>query len=73
MKIQLQGVALLAICALALHRIYLLVGTPPSHQATPIELVLGLIAVLTGVWGAAFVLIGPALFRPYRWPPPDSD
>jgi hypothetical protein len=73
MKIRLQGVALLALCALVLHRIYMLVHAVPMHQATPTELALGLVAALAGVWGAAFFLVGPALFRPYAWPPPDSD
>ena len=73
MKARTLGVALLAVCALALHRIYLLINLPPTHQASPLELALGLVAVLTGVWGAAFLLIGPALLRPYAWPPPDSD
>ena len=49
MKIRLEGVALLALCAFALHRIYLLIHGIPLHQATPGELGLGLIAVVTGV------------------------
>ena len=73
MKIRLEGAALLALCAFVLHRIYLLVHAAPLHQASPAELTLGLVAVLTGVAGAAFVLVGPALFRPYTWPPPDGD
>jgi hypothetical protein len=72
-KARLQGAALLAICALALHRIYLLINLPPYHQSSPMELLLGLVAVVTGVWGAAFLAIGPALLRPYAWPPADGD
>jgi hypothetical protein len=73
MKTRLEGAALLALCAFVLHRIYLLVHAAPLHQASASELVLGLVAVLTGVGGTAFVLVGPALFRPYAWPPPDGD
>lgn len=73
MRIRLQGVMLLALCALALHRIYVLVHVPPWHQASPSELALGLVAVIAGVCGAACFAVGPALFRSYAWPPPDSD
>jgi hypothetical protein len=73
MKSRLLGAALLGACALALHRAYLLIELPPYHQASPLELTLGLVAVLTGVWGAAFVVVGPALLRPYGWPPPEGD
>jgi len=73
MKTRLEGIALLAFCALALRLVFLLVRAPPAHQASLPELALGLIAVVSGVFGAAFVLIGPALFRPYAWPPPDGD
>jgi hypothetical protein len=73
MKIRLEGAVLLALCASVLHRIHMLVHAAPTHQASPWELALGLVAVLTGVAGAAFFLVGPALFRPYAWPPPDGD
>ncbi|MGH7485024.1 MAG: hypothetical protein ACREMY_05365, partial [bacterium] len=72
-KTRIQGAALLGLCALALHRIYLLVNLAPAHQASPLELALGAVAVLTGVWGAVFLVVGPALLRPYAWPPPDGD
>jgi hypothetical protein len=64
---------LIAVCALALHRIYLLISLPPTHSASPLELGLGLVSVLSGVWGAASLVIGPALLRPYAWPPPEGD
>jgi hypothetical protein len=73
MKIRLEGVALLALCALALHRIYLLVHGVPVHQATPVELALGVVAVVTGVIGAVMLAVGPPLFRHYAWPPTDGD
>jgi len=73
MNIRLPGAALLALCAFVLHRLHMLVHVQPWHQASPPELALGLIAVLTGVCGAACFLVGPALFRSYNWPPPDSD
>lgn len=69
MKIRLLGGMLLALCAAALHRIFLLVHSLPQHEATAQELALGLIAVLTGVAGAALFVVGPSLFRAYVWPP----
>jgi hypothetical protein len=72
-KTRLEGMALLALCAFALHRIYILVDTLPHHEATPLELGLGLVAVLTGIAGAMMVIVGPPLFRTYAWPPPDGD
>jgi hypothetical protein len=73
MKIRLEGAALLALCGFALHRIYLLIHGIPPHQATPAELGLGVVAVVTGVIGAVMLAVGPPLFRPYAWPPPDGD
>ena len=73
MKTRLEGLTLLALCALVLHRIYLLVHALPRHDASPLELGLGLLAVLLGIGGAGMILVGPDLFRAYLWPPPDSD
>ena len=73
MKIRLEGIALLALSAFALRLVFLQVQAPPAHQASLLELALGLAAVLSGVFGAAFLLVGPALFRRYVWPPPDGD
>jgi hypothetical protein len=73
MKTRLQGIVLLALCALALRLVFVLVQAPPAHQASLAELALGLAAVLSGMSGAAFTLVGRALFRPYAWPPPDGD
>ena len=70
---RLGGIALLALCAAALRLIFLLVQAPPAHQANFPELALGLVAVVSGMFGAACVLVGPALFRPTIWPPPDRD
>jgi hypothetical protein len=72
-KTRLEGAALLALCAFALHRIYLLAHFLPHHEASPLELGLGLIAVLTGVAGATMLMVGAPLFRPYARPPPDRD
>jgi len=72
-KIRLEGVALLALCAFALHRIYLLIHGIPPHEATLGELGLGVVAVVTGVIGAVMLAVGPPLFRHYVWPPPDGD
>ena len=71
MKVRLEGVALLALCAFALHRLYFLIRVLPHHEATPIELAWGLAAVLTGVAGAAMLTVGPQLFRTDTWPPRD--
>lgn len=69
MKIRLQGAALLAICVFAFLRIYALAHTLPRHEPGLTELLLALVVVLTGVAGAAMTMVGPALFRPYQWPP----
>lgn len=63
MKIRLEGAALLILCAVALQRVYALVHILPHHQPTAIELTLGLVAVLSGMAGAAMFVVGPALFR----------
>jgi hypothetical protein len=68
-RIRLLGSLLLALCAVALHRIFILVHTLPHHEPAALELGLGLLAVLTGVAGAASFVLGPSLFRTYVWPP----
>jgi hypothetical protein len=73
MKIRIFGAALLALCAFAVRRIHLLVHVPHAHPPTPAELVLSLLAILTGFAGAALLAVGPALFRAYAWPLPDAD
>jgi len=62
---------LLAICVFAIDRIYVSVHALPAHQPAPFEMILGLIAVVSGMAGVAMLAIGPALFRPYEWPPRD--
>lgn len=69
MKTRFQGAALLAVCAFALHRLHLLVHFAPMWQPTVGELLLGLVAVLTGAIGAMMLTIGHALFERYEWPP----
>jgi hypothetical protein len=73
MKVRLEGIALLVLCMVALQRLQLLVHAAPRLPASPTELALGLVAALTGLCGATFLAIGPALFRPYAWPPSDAD
>jgi hypothetical protein len=73
MLIRLLGAGILAACIVAMQRLALLVHVMPRHGPTPAELGLGLIAVLAGIAGAAMVTVGPALFRPYAWPPPERD
>jgi hypothetical protein len=51
----------------------MLVHGAPWHQASAPELALGVVAAITGLCGAVSLAIGPALFRPYVWPPADAD
>jgi hypothetical protein len=69
---RLHGAGFLAICAIVLHPLYILVNTPPVHEGTVTEMLLALVVVLTGLFGFAMVVVGPALFRPYAWPPEES-
>ena len=73
MFIRLLGAGSLAACIAAMQRLALLVHAAPRHGPTPAELGLGLIAVLAGIAGAALLTVGPALFRPYAWPPAERD
>lgn len=73
MLIRLLGAASLAACIVAMQRLALLVHAAPRHDPTPGELGLGLVAVLTGLAGAALLAVGPKLFRPYFWPQPERD
>ena len=63
------GAALLGLCAAALHQVAHLATTLPHHQPTAAEMLLSLVTVLALFGGSATVIIGPALNRPYRWPP----
>lgn len=73
MLIRLFGAGSLAACIAAMQRLALLVHATPRHAPAPAELGLGLIAVLAGIAGAAMLTVGPTLFRPYLWPPPERD
>jgi hypothetical protein len=73
MLIRLLGAGVLAACIVAMQRLALLVHAALRHGPTPAELGLGLVAVLAGIAGAALLAVGPALFRPYLWPPPEQD
>ncbi len=73
MLIRLLGAGFLAACIVAMQRLALMVHAAPRHGPTPAELGLGLVAVLTGLAGAALLTVGPKLFRPYAWPPPERD
>jgi hypothetical protein len=73
MTVRLGGIGLIALCAVALQRLHMLVHAVPWHQASVTELALGVVAAITGLCGAACLAIGSALFRPYAWPPADSE
>lgn len=73
MKIRLQGAALLAICVFAFLRLSALAHALPGHKGTLPDLALAMVVVVTGVAGAAMTVVGPALFRPYEWPPRRGD
>jgi hypothetical protein len=63
------GLVLLVDCAIACFFLHSMVTTPPIHETTIAELLVGLIVMLTGTAGAAMLIVGPALFRRYTWPP----
>lgn len=72
-KIRLEGVALLILCALALYRLHgVAMGLRPD-AVTPGEMALGFVAVMAGMAGAAMVVLGRPLFRPYVWPPKGAE
>ncbi|MGE5721468.1 MAG: hypothetical protein ACM3YM_03325 [Sphingomonadales bacterium] len=71
--VRLAGLTLLAIAGLSLFYLHGLVTAPPMHEGTIGELLLSLIAVVAGMSGSAMLVIGPALFRPYQWPPPKRE
>ena len=73
MKVRSSGVALLALCAMALYHLYVVRHGLPNHDPTPIEMIFSLIAVLTGFAGASMAIVGPKLFRQYEWPPRDRN
>lgn len=73
MLIRLLGATALALSVLAMERLAALVHALPRQSPTPVELGLGVIAVLAGIAGAALFAVGPALFRVYAWPPPERD
>lgn len=69
MTARLCGLGLLATGFVAVLLLHGLVLAGADHPPTPVEMLLSLVAVLSCVGGAATVAMGPALFRPYRWPP----
>jgi len=71
--VRLAGLALLAIAGLSLFYLHGLVTARPMHEGTIGELLLSLVAVVAEMSGSAMLVVGPALFRPYQWPPPKRE
>lgn len=67
-KLRLIGLALLALCVLAVARLHALVGQGPHHHGTLAELLLALVAVLTGMLGSAMLIDGKGIARRARRP-----
>jgi hypothetical protein len=63
------GLLLLSILGPCLWLLHESVLALPRHMPSIAEMLLSLAAVLAGAGGAACAIIGPLLFRPYRWPP----
>lgn len=66
---RMAGVGSLAGCAAALIRLHTLVTTLPRHQPSAGEMLLSLLAVLSGISGAPAVIIGGDIFRRVTRPP----
>lgn len=69
MRTRLVGLLLLLACTLSVSALCGQVRAGPSHPPTVLEMLLSLLAVLTGCAGAMATVIGTALFEPYTWPP----
>lgn len=69
MAVRLSGLLLLIVCAAAACVMHGLVTAAPQHQPTALEMLLSLVAVLSGCCGSMALGIGRALFEPYVWPP----
>ena len=75
--IRAAGALLILMSMAAMFRIHELVTHVPARPATAGEVLLSIGATIAGMAGMALAFIGPALFRPYHWPPrnhaPGSD
>ena len=63
------GLGMLAFCALMVGIVYRLANLPPPHDGTPLEFVLGAVAVVALWTGLALFFEGPGLFRLMPKPP----
>lgn len=68
-KIRVEGAALLILCALTVYRLHAVAMGLRPDAVTPGEMGLGLVVVMAGMAGAAMLVVGRPLFRPYVWPP----
>ena len=63
MLVRLLGLVSLAVCAFVLHELLALVHSAPAHSATSVELLLGLVVVVTGLGGVVMASTGSELLR----------
>ena len=61
MKLRLIGLGLLVVCVLAVHTLFALVHTPPLHPATAVKMLIGFVAVVTGLVGMLMAAVGGEL------------
>ena len=60
------GLALLCLCAIAIHFLYGLVTVGAAHSPTGAELLLALVVVVSGLGGIVLVSTGDEIFRQSR-------
>jgi hypothetical protein len=63
MLVRLLGLASLVVCAFALHELLTLVHSATANSATGVELLLGLVVVITGLGGVFMASAGSELLR----------
>jgi hypothetical protein len=63
------GLGILGFCALMARTVCRLANQPPPHDGSPIEFVLGAVAVVSLWAGLALLFEGPGLFRLMPKPP----
>ena len=61
MIVRFAGVALIAICGIAIHFLYEMVHSGPLHQPTIAEFALALVVVVTGLGGMLMAATGSEL------------
>ncbi len=64
-QVRVVGLGLIGVGLFAFYRLHGLAAIAPHHEPTVAEMLLSLVAVLTGMSGALAAIVGPALFEPY--------